>query len=326
MPKPPLTTGLFRSCCLGTLLLTLATPGASAASPKRVLILDSYGRDVAPFSGVVSAFRTALARDLGQPVDVYDAPLDMARFADPGLEQHFVDFLEHSFSNRVDLVVPVGGPAATFAIRYRERLFGDTPILFAGVDQRLVPPDALRINSTLVTQRIDPPGMMEDILQLQPDTTNIAVVFGNSPLEKFWVDECRCEWQAFTNRVTFSWLDSLSLRQIQGRVRELPPRSFIFFGMFLVDGEGVPYDEDEGLKAIHAAANAPVFGCFRSQFGEGPIGGRLYREDRVGEQAAKVAIRIIHGERAADIPPACRVAGGAGRSGARRARQSPHRD
>ena len=46
--------------CVGLVLLTLTTLGASAASPKRVLILDPFGCDVAPFSTAVSAFRTAL--------------------------------------------------------------------------------------------------------------------------------------------------------------------------------------------------------------------------------------------------------------------------
>jgi hypothetical protein len=51
------------------LLLTAATPRAAAANPKRVLILDSFGRDVSPFVAAVSALRTTLAQELGDPVD-----------------------------------------------------------------------------------------------------------------------------------------------------------------------------------------------------------------------------------------------------------------
>jgi two-component system, LuxR family, sensor kinase FixL len=55
--------------------------GATNARPRRVLILDSFGRDVAPFNSAAAAFRTTLARDLGEPVDSYEESLDMARFA-----------------------------------------------------------------------------------------------------------------------------------------------------------------------------------------------------------------------------------------------------
>ena len=63
-----------------------------------MLILDSFGRDVAPFNIAVLAFRTTLARELGQPVDIYEALLDIARFADPGFEKPLVDFLEQRFA------------------------------------------------------------------------------------------------------------------------------------------------------------------------------------------------------------------------------------
>src|SRR5215510_3810104 len=49
----------------GLLLLASATPCAAASAPKQVLILDSFGREVAPFAAAVSAFRTTLARELG---------------------------------------------------------------------------------------------------------------------------------------------------------------------------------------------------------------------------------------------------------------------
>ena len=48
------------------LLLALVLQGAAAASPKRVLILNPFGRDVEPFSAAVSSFRSTLARDLGE--------------------------------------------------------------------------------------------------------------------------------------------------------------------------------------------------------------------------------------------------------------------
>lgn len=288
----------------GTLLLTLTALGASGATPKRVLILDSFGHDVAPFGVAVSAFRTTLIRDFGQPVDVYESTLDVARFAEQGFDKPLADFLDQRFADSpVDLVVPIGAPAARFAAKHRNTIFVGTPLLFVGAEPRTLPPDALETNATLVTEKDDLPGMIEDILQIQPNTTNIVVLFGVSPIEQFWAGECRREWEAFTNRLGFSWLDTLSLQQIQERVRKLPPRSFIVIPLLLMDANRVPYDGYEVLEAIHAAANAPIFGYFRSQLGRGVIGGRLYQDSRVGTLAAKVAIRILRGERAADIPP-----------------------
>jgi signal transduction histidine kinase len=268
------------------------------------LILDSFGRDIAPFNTAVSTFRTTLARELGEPVDIYEASLDAARFAEPEKETPFVEFLKSRFEGRsLDLVVPFGAPAVRFMSKHRDALFPSIPVVFTGVDPRMLPAEALRTSTTLATQRVNLSGIIEDILQIQPDTTNIVVILGASPLEKFWVSECRREFLSFTNRVGFTWLNDLTLGRIQECIATLPPRSFIMYGMFVTDAAGVPYDNDDALRGFHAVANAPIFAYFASQFGLGAIGGRLYQDSEVGTRAAHAAIRILHGERAESIPP-----------------------
>jgi PAS domain S-box-containing protein len=285
-------------------LLILITFGASAASSKRVLILNPFQTEIAPYSAVVSEFRTTLARELGEPVDCYDVPLDLARFAEAEAEAPLVAFLEGRIKNHpVDLVVPIGGPGVQFAARHRERLFQDTPVLVIGPDPRSVPAGFLRPNATLVTQRVNLPAMIEDILQVRPQTTNIVVVFGASALEKFWANECRREFQSFTNRVGFTWLNDLSLEQVLERCAALPPRSFILHALFVVDATGVPCEKSEALRRLHQTANAPIFGYYASQFGLGAIGGRLYQDSEIGVQGARTAIRILRGERPGSIPP-----------------------
>jgi signal transduction histidine kinase len=290
--------------CGPILLLSVVTFCAVAAPPKRVLILDSFGRDVAPFSAVVSSFRTTLAREMGEQVDVYEQSLETGRLTDPGFEQPSAVFLERRFARQpLDLIVSIGSPASKFAMQRKRRPFADAPILCVGADRRIVPPESLRTNATLITQNVEVPGIIEDILRLKPHTTNIVVVLGTSPLEKFWEGECRREWQPFAKRVGFTWLNTLSLKQIAERVRTLPPHSFILFIMLVMDADGVPYDQEEPLKVLHAAAGAPIFGYFRSQLGLGAIGGRLYEDRRLGSEAAQTAIRILRGEMAGSIPP-----------------------
>ena len=290
--------------CLGMILLTLATFDASAAGPKRVLILTPFGRDVAPFSAVVSSFRTTLARELGEPVDFYEVPLDLARVSGAQGEAPLVSFLQDRLKNQpVDLVATVGSSGVQFAARHREELFPNSPVLVIGADPRMLPPGFMQTNATLVTAKVNLPEMVEDILQMQPQTTNIVVVFGTSAVETFWVRECRHEFQSFTNRVGFTWLDHLALGQLLERCAALPPRSFILNPLFVVDAAGVPNEKNEELHQLHEVANAPIFGLFESEFGLGPVGGRLYPDVEVGNQGARTAIRILHGERPESIPP-----------------------
>lgn len=285
------------------MLLALLTLCASAASPKRVLILDPFGRNVAPFSAVVSSFRATLSREIGERVDIYELPLELARLAQAEGEGPLVEFLEDQVkAHPVDLVVPIGGPGVQFAARHRQRLFPDTPVLAVAVASQMVPPGFLQTNTTLVTQKANLPGIVEDMLRLKPQTTNIVVVLGTSALEKFWVEECRREFKSFTNQVNFTFLNDLSSDEILKHCATLPPRSFIFHAFFIVDAAGIHYEHNEVLRRLHEVANAPVFGYFASDLGLGPIGGRLFQDSGLGAHGARTAIRILRGEEAGRIP------------------------
>jgi hypothetical protein len=288
---------------LAVTLLALAALGASAANPKRVLLLDPFGRNAAPFAAVVSSFRTTLARELGEPVDLYELPLELARFAGPEGEDQLVTFLEGRLKEQpVDLVVPVGGAGVQFAVRHLGRLFPTTSVLMLGAEQRIVSPALMGTNATLVSHKVSLQGMVQDILQIQPRTTNIVVVFGASALERFWAELCRREFQDFTNRVGFTWVNDLTLEQILKHCAALPPKSFVLHALFVVDAAGVPCERNEALLRLHEVANAPLFGYYVSEFGLGSIGGRLFRDTDLGTEGARVAVRILRGESPGNIP------------------------
>ena len=256
--------------------LSLTALAATNVPAKRVLIIDSFGRDIGPFNAVASTFRTTLARELAEPVDIDEAPFDTARFIEPNREAPFVDFLQNHYSARkLDLVVPINFPALSFVVRHRNRLFPDTPMLITATDQRRIRPEFLATNTAVVPYNVDLPPMVEAILQVLPDTKNIVVVLGNSPLEKFWLSEFRREFQRFTNRVSFTWFNDLSFEEMKKQAAALPAHSAIFYCFVTRDGLGVPYSDDAALKSLSAIANAPIFPVFESQFGQGVVGGRL---------------------------------------------------
>src|SRR5262245_24006177 len=97
-------------CCLAFLGIT-----ASAASPKRVLIVHSFGNAAPPFTTHSTAFETELTEKLGEPIDLDEVSLDVARYASLDMEEALVDFLRARHAKwQPDLVVPVGSPAGIF--------------------------------------------------------------------------------------------------------------------------------------------------------------------------------------------------------------------
>ena len=286
------------------LIVTVGVDAADETEPaKRVLMVHSFGSTAPPFTTHSTAFETTLTQDMGKRIDLDQVSLDMARYAQPDMEEPFVEFLLKRLAKwQPDLVVPVGSPAGRFVAKYRNRLFPQTPVIYTGMDLRTLPPGAFQ-NATFVGESFNVAGLVEDILQLAPDTTNIAVVLGASPLERYWTVEFRRAFEPFTNRVSFTWFNDLTFDQMLERVAKLPPRSFILIGLLLRDASGVTYNQDDALQRLHAVANAPINGMYQHQLGLGIVGGHLYQAEVQGTESARIAIRILRGEPAASFPP-----------------------
>jgi PAS domain S-box-containing protein len=282
----------------------LGLKNAAADEPKRVLLVHSFGSAAPPFTVESTAFETELVGKMGGRVDLDEVSLDMARYPDRDMQEAIVDYLQKRQAKwHPDLVVPIGSPAAIFVATYRDRLFPETPILYASADRRLLPPGALDKNAAYVGQIYEIHGFLEDMLQIAPATKNIVVIVGATPLERLWQGVFQKAAEPFAGRINFTYYSDLSFKQMQERVSTLPPDSYIFFLLLLRDAGGVTINADEALERLHAVARAPINGIFDHQLGLGIVGGRLYQSERVGKGAAQIAIRILGGEPASSFPP-----------------------
>ena len=287
---------------LAAFLMLAATPGADAAEPKRVMLLYSFGRDFKPWSDYATTIRTELTRQSPWPIDITEHSLVAARFSDENPELPFVAYLEALFSKRPpDLIVSLGAPAAAFVQRHRSQLFPKTPMVFTAVERRRVQYSNLTDNDAVVAVHIDYRRAIENILQVLPGTKNVAVVVGTSPIEQFWRKEIDKETEPLRDRIAFRWYDQMPFESALKDASTLPPHSAIFWELMLVDAAGVVYEGDTALAKLHAVANAPVFSYDESFFGQYIVGGPLLSVREGSRQTAAVAVRILVGEKPADM-------------------------
>jgi signal transduction histidine kinase len=290
----------------GAALLLLVTANAATADPKRVLLLDSFGRDFAPWSEYERTIRAELERQSPDRLDIYEASLATARFADAREDAAFADYLHSLFEmRRLDLVITIGGPAAGFAHERRQQLFPSTPMLFTALEQRRASFADLTANETAVASSIDWTGLIENILRVLPETNHLVIVIGNSPIEKYWADQLRDELRPLARRVTFTWFNELPFEEMLKRAAALPPRSAILFPVVAFDAAGITHEGGQALAQLRAVTNAPIFGFSDAFFGRGIVGGPLISVKDASREAVAVAVRILGGERAGDIktPP-----------------------
>ncbi len=299
------SVGVYRSILLA-LLMAFACTTAFGAESKRILLLQSFGRDFKPWREYASTIRTELARQSPWPLDIQDQALVSARSDNADPEVPFIEYLRALYSkNPPDLIVSLGAPAAQFVQRHRERIFPGTPMVFTAVEQRRIGVPALTEYDTVIAVAHDFPAFFENILRVLPDTKNIMVITGNSPNDQFWEGEIRKKSKPFESRTRFIWTGDLSFEEILKRASELPPHSAIYWHSMLVDAAGVVHEGDRALKRLHAIAKAPIFSFNDSFFGGEIVGGPMESLLEGSRAAAAASVRILKGEKAADIkiPP-----------------------
>jgi signal transduction histidine kinase len=287
-------------------IISFAALETASAEPQRVLLLHSFGPQFVPWTYFSGQFREALIKQSPNAIDLYEASLESARFAQLEEQGPLIGYLRSLFAERkLDLIVTMGAPAARFVQRYRPQFFPSTPVIMGAVEQRAISGAALTANDTAVSVVLDLPKFIEHILRVLPDTTHIAWAIGASPLERFWVEELRRASQPFTNRLTFEWFNELSFEDMLGRVAKLPPHSAVFFGDIRMDAAGVPLDHERALARLREATSAPIFSYVDSYLGQGIVGGPLLSTEELGQRMAAVAVRILSGETPENIktPP-----------------------
>src|SRR3954467_15747286 len=244
---------LGRLCLVIAMLLSAI--GFAAAQPKRILLLHTFGPTFGPWNAISGRLREELRKQSPYSVDLYEASLQGERFTDSPDQGPFLDYLHGLFEARgVDLMIAMGAPAARFMLKYRSNLFPSKPLLIAAAEERTFADGELTRNDAIVPVTIDPSIQLDDILRILPQTTDVAVAIGDSPLERFWLTEIQRSFERFGTRVTFHWLNKLPSEDMVKRVLALPPHSAIFYATVRVDASGEPQEEDRVLSRLLEAS------------------------------------------------------------------------
>ncbi len=295
---------------LAVVLLLSAAPSDAQPAVRQVLVLQSFDRGNAAVDQFTTNFRVELDQRVEGPVNVVQVVVGPTGFVSAP-EQAVVDYIRSTFVNRPkpDLIVTIAGPAAVFARKYRQQLFPETPVLFASVDQKYLRDAPLGDNETAVAVVNDFPRVIENVLQLLPQTRQVFMVVGSGPIGQFWRRELENEFRRFHDRLTFVWFDQLSVQETLRRSASLPENSAIVYVIFSTDGAGVAFADERMFAELHATANAPLFAPFSVYLGAGVVGGSLLSISDLSRDTADVAVRLLNGAPPSSIRLPSRAAG-----------------
>jgi signal transduction histidine kinase len=284
-------------------LLTYGVLGPAAAArggdrQHQVLVLFGARPD-AQFAVVAQRQLPSLFKqNMSEGVDYYSEYLDVPRFADPEYQAAYVDFLRVKYgAKRIDLVVVMGNLGDEFMARLRG-IFPESPVVFYA----LRAPDVRMANSTGLVNQFHFRRSLNLAVALQPDLAHVFVVSGAGPSDRMFERQARKEFLPLERRLDVTYLSGLVTRDLEARLRTLPPRSAVFVVLVTKDGAGEKFHEMDYLSRVAAVATAPTYSWADAAVDSGIVGGT--RRDHPAEMKAIVAlaVRVLQGAHADDIP------------------------
>jgi signal transduction histidine kinase len=280
--------------------LVLVGAAWATSHQKQVLVLYATRRDAQIAVVGDRELPQILEEGLTRRVDYYSEFIDQSRF--PGLDylDAFRDFLGLKYGDRrFDLIIAMGDIPLEFVAANRARLFANVPLVYFASRP---PPHPLE-NATGVIALLNLAETVALATTLQPGTRHLFVVSGIGGGNETYERAAREQFRSFESRLAITYLSGLPTKDLEKRLAALPDHSIVYYLVVDRDGANEHFHPLAYLDRITALSNAPVYCWVDSAMGHGIVGGSLKVQAAEVRAVARVAVRVLRGERADRIPP-----------------------
>jgi len=298
-------TCLFPLICAGLFVLLAGWP-VRAEWPQgrsRVLIIHSHHSGLTWTDEIMNGIRDIFAAsDPG--IQISAEYLDSRRYPKSDLSRRIRDLLlEKLRGTTPDLVMVSDNNALELVLEHRDRLFPGIPIVFCGIND---------FSPAMISRCPEITGVAEDLsivetvnlaLRLHPDTGEIVVIGRTSvAADRYNRDSFIASLPRLPSHLKVTFWDDLPGPELKSRLETLESGTVLFINGLITDQSGRQMMYGETTKWISQYSQVPAYSFWEVYLGYGIVGGKLVSGYRQGRMAGKLALRILHGERADRIP------------------------
>jgi PAS domain S-box-containing protein len=303
---------LLFALCLMLMVLPLEVNAQSdretqPPSPKisnlRILILHSYHEGFTWTDNVTKGIRSVFTEE-APDVELLFEFMDVKRlYTDEYLHQ-LREFYRFKYAGRkIDAIISSDDHALEFLLGVGQDFFPNVPVVFCAVNG--YDPARHRSNGrqlTGVVESIDIKATLEIALKLHPKTKEVAVITDQTITGRALKASAEKIFRNYEDRVRFTYLEHLTMEQLWQEVSALPRESIVFAFIFTRDQFGRIWSHEYNLERLATHCKVPIYSVWEFYLGHGITGGMLTSGQMHGEMAARMALRVLRGENASEIP------------------------
>lgn len=269
------------------------------ASPveKHILFLHSFTPDHPAHEQYNSGLKNKLAENSQYKFRYSYEYLALARY--PDKEDYFENIAQYLkvkyLKNQPDFII-TSNDLYPLTLKTGQDLFPGVPVIIAWNEDNL-PLTTMPANYVAIPQSIEIEKNIQLILETRPLTKKIYIVIGDSVDERNKLKRVMEVWSKYQDRVEFVFLNKLAYAQMLERISNAEDDSAVLYLQWFSDIDGKTFIPVEVIKAICQEAKMPVYGINRQYLGDGMIGGFLNDFAITGQNAAKVVVSILAGQK-----------------------------
>ncbi|MBL4935538.1 EAL domain-containing protein [Clostridium sp. YIM B02515] len=284
--------------CIFFLVIFAAFKSSSvdAAEVKNILVIHSYNEGFAwtnsVSKGINSVFDTGYIN-----VNIKYDYMDLKENSSADYLDNFYNLQKMKYSNiKFDAIIASDNGAMDYLIKYGDKLFPNTPVVFCGINE--INPSILldKPQYKIVKENLEVEEMIKNILSILPNTTTFNVYGSNTNSGKNDFNHIKAISSKFTNEYKFNFYENTPIEKVKDDIRSSNKNTaFIFVTDPFLDESG-HYRYINNLKDdIFKNSPVPLFSFWDFDLGYGTIGGKITSGFYQGEEAAKIALKIISG-------------------------------
>ncbi|MCK5163681.1 MAG: PAS domain S-box protein [Desulfobacula sp.] len=294
-----LSAGLFG--CLFLYMILPSVLWAQDNRQKKVFILHSYHRSLS-WDDSIDRTIESIFRKSDQNIEIQIEYMDTKRILNITYLEQLREIYKHKFRNqRFDVIICVDNNALNFLIKHRDEIFSKTPVVFCGVNNFH---DSMLENTSLYTgvvEAIEVKGTIDIALRLHPKIRQI-VIYGTDTPTYFANKEIVKKVMSSNNgSVDVRFIEGLNIKEVQDNVQKLSDDSIVLLIASLKDEKGQRIFFRQFAEMVNRVSRVPQYSLWDFILGHGIFGGKLISGVSQGEIAAKMALRILNGEKIENI-------------------------
>ncbi|MDF2938726.1 MAG: putative rane protein, partial [Paenibacillaceae bacterium] len=290
---------LILTAAAGLVPTAVRGEGKMMASP-RVLILNSYHKGFEWSDEETAGVTEVLKKADLHPV-VYTEYADWKRFPSDFNRENLFSTLLYKYSGTdIDLIVALDDFAVDFALEFRQSLFNNAPVVYAGVVEGAT--DNLLYGQTDITgvlENVDPIPTIRTAITVNPEISNVYLLHDRSESGEMTGKQIQEKISATYPELAVVPLDGKTFPEVLDLAEGMDPeRDMLLMTTYFSDVSGSTVEFETAAKELGMASKAPVYHLYDFGIKYGGFGGSVISGRLQGEKAAELALRILKGEKA----------------------------